>query len=541
MHLRRSASACTTLLALALPATAGAFSYESTVSDACHEQISLVALRAVRDDLSAAARIEPTEDERALIDDLMLHLPEDQHEMAAVSLLIGVRDVDLKGRGPTEIDQLAFVHGDPDNQAEHCLRRPEQDEPDGSRQALEECRQVIRDGFTRALEGLDAEGLPNAADRIDVTHVLALRGQITSPLPRFWVELGRAMHTLQDAYTHNFRTPDGTKITVVLNWVDFVAHELEEKRDGPQHIEDLDRCDDQEETTRIRGTRAKRASDELLRLALDTSRTKEQKLAGLEALLDEHLAYQDGCTFENAWCEAPEAELAKSLICGCSSTRGGGGGVVIAGVLVLLLATRKRLCKLACISVLALALAPGQVWAEEDEAEKSSESSAGESGDDAIELPGTAIMLHLAAAASFDNPAIAFVAAGRYRLGEDWLFGGDVEWNPWVTPTTRTFRAGAINAYATIIRQWPMKREEIKLRTTANLGTSILITDLVGAPAGKIGLLVGLSVLGVEWRISDGWYMVFDPAHLVVPVPQLKGAPFGYPQYRFTLGVQFGG
>ena len=35
--------------------------------------------------------------------------------------------------------------------------------------------------------------------------------------------------------------------------------------------------------------------------------------------------------------------------------------------------------------------------------------------------------------------------------------------------------------------------------------------------------------------------MIFDPLHLEIPIPHLTGAPLFYPQYRLTIGFQYGG
>jgi hypothetical protein len=63
----------------------------------------------------------------------------------------------------------------------------------------------------------------------------------------------------------------------------------------------------------------------------------------------------------------------------------------------------------------------------------------------------------------------------------------------------------------------------------------------VGAPAGSVGPYMGLSFLGVEWKYSPGFYVTIDPTYIAFPVPHVTGTPFGYFQYRFLVGVEFGG
>jgi hypothetical protein len=83
--------------------------------------------------------------------------------------------------------------------------------------------------------------------------------------------------------------------------------------------------------------------------------------------------------------------------------------------------------------------------------------------------------------------------------------------------------------------------DRVSLRTAAHLGTSVLLVDLIGAPAGSTGLFLGLSVLGLDYRVSDAICIVFHPAAIALPIPQVTGAPLMYHQYRMTLGIHFGG
>jgi hypothetical protein len=64
--------------------------------------------------------------------------------------------------------------------------------------------------------------------------------------------------------------------------------------------------------------------------------------------------------------------------------------------------------------------------------------------------------------------------------------------------------------------------------------------DLYGVPEGTVGPYIGFSLLGVEFELRRSIYLVFEPAHIAIPIPQTAGVPFAYPQYRVTLGFQFG-
>ena len=127
-----------------LPQPTSAYTVSSVLTPGCHEDMTSEALRAVRSDVPGAAPMAPTHDEQALIDDLQFNVADDMRDLAAVTLLLGVRDNDLKGRSSDDLTQLAEVHGNPDNQDEHCLRSEGQDEPGGSEAAVLACRAFIR-------------------------------------------------------------------------------------------------------------------------------------------------------------------------------------------------------------------------------------------------------------------------------------------------------------------------------------------------------------------------------------------------------------
>ena len=99
-------------------------------------------------------------------------------------------------------------------------------------------------------------------------------------------------------------------------------------------------------------------------------------------------------------------------------------------------------------------------------------------------------------------------------------------------------RAGAFNAYGTVILRLPLAYEQFNLRTTANLGVSYLLIDLYGVPQGSTGLYAGVSPVGIEWKMSRLFFLIINPLNIAVPAPQLTGIPFSYPQYRATVGLE---
>lgn len=551
---RRARLATGALLALlSITSDSLAYTVESPVADPCHEELAARALVVVRAGGPTAPTIAPTEDEQALIDDLPFTLGGGVPDLGAAAMLIGVRDNDVKGRRVDELDSLTSVHGDPKAQREHCLRRPEHDEPSGTEAALADCRAFVRERFADALDGLDAAGAPDPARRVNVEVALSVRGKVTASLPAFYVRIGQAMHAVQDAFTHTYRTADGAAITVVLNYVDDANGTLEEKRDGPPHSAQMDRCDDPDALRSLRRAQAQTASTALLHAGLDATLSRDGKLSALEALLDGVLAYQPGCTVDNGWCNAPEHAYDSESGCGCrvAGAPATSGGLLAAAFGLLALARLRRRCLLGGSLVAPPAIAVAVLFV-------ASAARADDTPDppiDAIVRPvdttpktkGTqdpgepwrsAFGVAPSVSASFDNAALAFTLGLRYRFAERWVAGVDGEWNPFLATNGSTMRSGVFNGYATLIRRWPMFWEPVNLRTTANFGTSVLLMDLYGAPSGSVGLYFGLSPLGIEWKVSRSFYLTADPLHVVLPVPHLTGVPFAYGQYRTTIGAE---
>src|SRR5262249_27229918 len=91
----------------------------------CHEPIAAQALRNVRSMFDTAPIVRPSRDEAAMIADVVFAPPRDfVGDLAGMSLLIGVRDNDLKGIDPLSSLDLIQVHGNPSTQDEHCIRSP---------------------------------------------------------------------------------------------------------------------------------------------------------------------------------------------------------------------------------------------------------------------------------------------------------------------------------------------------------------------------------------------------------------------------------
>jgi MYXO-CTERM domain-containing protein len=569
---------------------ASAFSIETSITAGCHEAITASALRNVRAIVPNAPPIVPDANELALIDDLPFTLDDDLRDLGSASLIIGARDNDIKGYGVISIDEISQIQGDPLTQHEHCLRSTGEDEPGGTENALLDCKEFIRDRVRRAMDGLDAAGAPDPRLRVELPLVLSVRGLVSASLPVFYVRMGQALHALEDGFAHTLRTSDGLRVTAALNYIELANATLDEQRDGPPHEAQLDRCDDPDEIRTRNHHLAITASTEMLQAALDPSLDRVQKERVVDQVLNRYLSFEPGCNFANGWCNAPEIAL-PAAGCGCvvAGTSGGSGALGV-GLMALMLAVVRRAAKRAR-RVRALAIAPALAFAALVAASPSNALAApadtaaaapiapaaaptaltaaevkanarvdapvapapkvgetprvvarlvtkDEATKERAERDRSSFSLYFAASGAVDKPAIAGEIAARWQLNESWVLGLDAEFNPYYGIQSKTFRMGSFNGYATLIRRYPMRFESVNLRSTAHLGTSVLLMDLYGAPRGSTGIFLGISPLGVEFKVSRAVYIVVDPINLAVAAPQLAATPFVYQQYRFTIGVE---
>ena len=84
-----------------------------------------------------------------------------------------------------------------------------------------------------------------------------------------------------------------------------------------------------------------------------------------------------------------------------------------------------------------------------------------------------------------------------------------------------------------------LQAQGITLRSSVHLGATLLLFDLVGAPEGSWGPLVGLALLGVAWDLSPNLQIIIEPAEVMMPIVQLEPVPFYYRQYRLAIGLQW--
>ncbi|MEO8877437.1 MAG: MYXO-CTERM sorting domain-containing protein [Polyangiaceae bacterium] len=573
------------LLLCSIATPANAYTVQTQVTPGCHERITADALRIVRKALATAKPLPLTGDDAPLSDDLPFDLPDDLHDLGGVTILIGVRDNDLKGLPATSLDELVQLTATSSGQREHCLRAAEDVEPNGTKNAIDDCRQYILETLTSALDGLDATGTPdpNLREGLDVT--LAIRGQIHVQLPIFYVRVARAMHAIEDSYAHDWRSAkDPHQITCTLNWTAFSENRIDEAVTGPAHSQEMDRCDDPDALRAERRGLATEGAAAALMAALDPTLTRDGKIQAFQSVIDTYVSYDsaDGCNFSNHWCNAAEQQYAPSS-CSCRVVGGRESNAsevafAFAAVGLILVVRRRRrgFSKVAATLAIGLAflIAPTNARADDSDAgtpppatpggeavpsspprvavRPKPETSSGTgplqaltgnsaSGSKGVEDKAGAFFAAAAIAGSFDRPALMARIGGRYALSRYWMVGLDVEWNPFLAVGESHFRAGSGAVYGSLIRRFQLAYEPINLRTTVSAGASMLLFDLVGAPTGSIGPYFGVSLLGLEVKLGKGFYLTIDPTSIAIPVPHVTGIPFVYYQYRFMLGLELGG
>ena len=413
---------------------------------------------------------------------------------------------------------------------------------------------------------------------------VSIAGEVSPELPVFYVKMGQALHALEDGFTHTYRSADGTRVTVMLNWIDFVSANFDEARDGPPHRVELDDCNNHVPTIDRNYALAVAASTELLASAADPTLSRAQKLARFSAVLTKYFTFEPGCTADNDWCSAPEASVTKPGGC---TTSGAAGPLSILLVIGAALLARRRRVAVLTLALAALAIGPRPVRADDTPQDAPKDAPAtpvpgapGTNGPDAAVVPtvkvkpgdatdakkgnepgrdaktptvaevksvredkrlGNPFGVAFGAGVSFYRGAAVARFGARYRISERFTLGLDGEWNPWITSAPLKARPGAANTSVVGILRFPMRFDRVNLRSTVRLGVSTLLFDVYGAPKYSTGPFGAISLLGIDYDLGGSVRIVFDPAEIAVAVPEVGDLPLIFEQFRFMVGLQIGG
>jgi uncharacterized protein (TIGR03382 family) len=561
-----------------------AWQIEDPLHSNCHETMTQEAL-------DRAGYVEsppqPSDEDRRLLNSTEFDLAQYDQNPWAWALILGVRYPDLEGAPSFDFDDLSRVHNAIAGQDAHCLRSEMQDGPEGDEEALAM--------YWQALSSLDEDGRVDASKQTVAKVNLIYSGKVDYPVSELYFAAGRALHAVQDSFTHTYRDPnDWRAVRTVFNWSDQVSCTIDEKRDGHGHESLLDDCEGSFESNDDRMSATQAASEQLLS-ALRRPGDRAERARRLEEFLDEWFTYQPGCTFSNDYCDHPVQEfLVKSpdsdiAICeGCSASSSPSAPWALLLGLGLLRARRAARGKkrgvwtaTALVSALLLstsvsaedpvASAGTDAPADAPETKDAPPSDAPPSDappsdapppdapppdapppaapptdataepmpvDTAVSEPAksSGYRTEVRTSMSVQNPALAIGVAPAWRFTR-FDVGLFLELNPWFSVERGRISAGTTNVGAFFHYLHPLS-EQADLRFGVGLGTSILNESLAGSPAGKFGPFLNLRLLGFVYHRQDVTLTV-DGFDLAIAAPQMTGWPVVYAQHRLSVGLQF--
>jgi hypothetical protein len=496
----------------------------------CHERISAAAL----DQVGYVQTPPPlSSDDASLRDGLQFDASLYDANIYAMSFIIGTRWPDSQGEPSFDFYKLSNVHNAPGDQSAHCLRE-ESDvgaEP-GDTHALAACHATITTLYWQALATLDpTTGAVDPDERTLQPEYLPFLGKTQIPVSGFYFFAGRAVHAVQDSFTHTYRRMDGAdaghKITSIFNWESQVRGDLVESVNGHGHETILDDCEDDNPSNGDRLGWATAATTELL-TALTTPGTAADRQMRLDTFFDDWMTYEAGCSIANQYCDNPvEAWLVASGkemggdSAGCAlagSARVGLGALAIAAAALAaaFLRRRRRARVVPLIAFALVAVAASTARADDEHRGWRAEARA---------------------SLSVQNPAYAFGGAGAYAWRRAEL-GGFAELNPWYDANREMMSLGATN-FGVFTHYLHSIRPDIRIRAGVGLGLSVLNQSLPGTSAGNVGIYANLRLFGIIWYFANRTALTIDAFDLALPTPQLRGWPVLYAQHRISVGLSF--
>jgi hypothetical protein len=334
---RRFALTCVAAWLLS-PGTVQAFTVKSGLTEACHEKVSLVGYLQARTMTPPELELYVPEGPWEEIADYLLrdanYQPATRSEKFFLfSLLTGVRAPDNEGFSLTNIATLRAIHANPHDQYHHCLRSVDDDGASGNEVAVQGCRDTLVQELEVAARKLEE------SQEIQIEEVSFTLDQYGTFDVDVWIvayHIGRALHLLEDSFTHTLRTPDLRGIIHVMNYAEAIGGTLHEERDGIAHSSATDGCnlitsDPAQPSNKDRVFAAEEAAADLLRAAAPTLAGKHESSPEIGVVLDkwlryvpgEELGYAEGCVKDNDYCDSQWLELARlhpsGPILGCTA------------------------------------------------------------------------------------------------------------------------------------------------------------------------------------------------------------------------------
>lgn len=291
------------LIAFLFAIPAHGFQVASSFGDGCHERLALDAFLSSSVEFETSRIVVPeSESWRKLADTILgplnLDLSTDVQKFIVVSLILGVRSPDTDGHAILDLQAVRPLHLAPEGQYLHALREIGDDGAAGDEAAVAGIRKQILTSVTEN---------ENPLSIITVETNVEYYGRIDVDVLAGAYQVGRALHTLQDSFSHTIRTLDTKRIVHVMNYNEAVGGTLNEKTDGIAHSDSMDRCDG--ETDPVLNS-AKEASIQFMS-ALARTAPGEDPTSALTEVLDDWVTYETGCNQDNDYCESKWVGVAR--------------------------------------------------------------------------------------------------------------------------------------------------------------------------------------------------------------------------------------
>jgi len=333
---------------------AEAFTVNSGFTDPCHERFTMVTHFQTR--VRIPSELIPDAPEgawesfiKAIEKQMAISFESRGERFYYASLLAGVRANDTDGHSTLNLNALRSMHVHPEMQYEHFLRAQDDDYEQGNIHAIEMGREKILYFFELMKQFLI---LPRASQIIDVGIAMDFHGEVKIQVWAVAFFLGKALHTLQDSFSHTIRTDDMMRIIHVLNYVEAVGGGWEEERDGLRHSDAMDECGEEMGPV-LEGVLG--ASNDLIFAAEAFIQSAGEDDLPVQVVLDKWTSYQEGCDMSNDYCDSVWAKRASEhptlpyleSYFGCQSLERKGGTWLAMGILVTCLVfwgLRRRKC-----------------------------------------------------------------------------------------------------------------------------------------------------------------------------------------------------
>ncbi len=303
------------LFLLLITSHAHAFQILSTVTNSCHESMTLGLVGAGSQEFRQPApsvllsrfvatvrQIGVPQDRatQALIKEMDARFNwaglDDATRYVLASLVAGARMPDTHGFSVIDIDHVRDNHLTDSAQATHMLRNRTDDLSDGNQQAITRTRAQLSSFVTTVLSQY-----ANSQFLTQQTWAFPFYGEVSVQLfgPAFF--LGQVSHSIEDSYAHTIRDSN-FNILAISNYIEAMEDDIDEDRDGPPHSDRLDQCNMADAFDKMRIDEAQRQLLRVYNQFDSTIAANSQDPAAVESILDDVFIYQAGCVNSNNYC-----------------------------------------------------------------------------------------------------------------------------------------------------------------------------------------------------------------------------------------------